>query len=88
MTGSYSLVIKKSAERELRAIPKEDLRRIVDRARALADNPRPSGSEKLSGQEQYRIRQGDYRILYTLDDKARVVEIVKIGHRREVYRKK
>jgi mRNA interferase RelE/StbE len=88
VTGSYSLVIKKSAGRELRAIPKEDLRRIVERARGLGANPRPAGSEKLSGQERYRIRQGDYRILYTLDDEARVVEIVKIGHRREVYRRK
>ena len=88
MTGSYSLVIKKSAERELRAIPKEDLRRVIDRARGLVDNPRPSGSEKLSGQERYRIRQGDYRIVYAVDDEVRIVEIVKIGHRREVYRKK
>ena len=88
MTGSYSLVIKKSAERELRAIPKKDLARVVDRAQVLADNPRPRGSEKLSGEEWYRIRQGDYRIVYAIDDEARIVEIVKIGHRREVYRKK
>ena len=88
MTGSYSLVIKTSAERELRALPKEERRRIVDRARGLADKPRPPGNEKLSGQERYRIRQGDYRIVYAIDDEARIVEIVKIGHRREVYRKK
>ena len=88
MTGSYSLVIKTSAERELRALPKEDRRRVVDRARGLAHSPRPPGNEKLSGQERYRIRQGDYRIVYAIDDEARVVEIVKIGHRREVYRKK
>jgi mRNA interferase RelE/StbE len=88
VTGSYSLVIKKSAERELRAIPKEELRHVVERARGLADNPLPSGSEKLSGQERYRIRHGDYRIVYAIDDKARVVEIVKRGHRRDVYRKK
>ena len=88
MTGSYSLVIKTSAERELRALPKEDRRRVVGRARGLAHNPRPPGNEKLSGQERYRIRQGDYRIVYAIDDEARTVEIVKIGHRREVYRKK
>ena len=88
MTGSYSLVVKTSAERELRALPKEDRRRIVARARGLAHNPRPPGNEKLSGQERYRIRQGDYRIVYAINDEARIVEIVKIGHRREVYRKK
>ncbi|HEV8243509.1 MAG TPA: type II toxin-antitoxin system RelE/ParE family toxin [Nitrospirales bacterium] len=88
MAGSYSLVIKTSAERELRALPKEDRRRVVDRIRGLAHTPRPPGNEKLSGQERYRIRQGDYRIVYAIDDEARIVEIVKIGHRREVYRKK
>jgi mRNA interferase RelE/StbE len=54
----------------------------------LAHSPRPPGNEKLSGQDRYRIRQGDYRIVYAIDDEARIVEIVKIGHRREVYRKK
>ncbi len=88
MTASYSVVIKKSAERELRALPKEDLRRVVDRIRALAEDPRPHGNEKLTEQERYRIRQGDYRIGYAIDDEARIVEIVKIRHRREVYRKK
>jgi mRNA interferase RelE/StbE len=88
VAGSYSLVIKTSAERELRALPKEDRRRVVDRIRGLAHTPRPPGNEKLSGQERYRIRQGDYRIVYAIDDEARIVEIVKIGHRREVYRKK
>ena len=88
MTASYSVVIKKSAEHELRALPKEDLRRVVDRIRAFAGDPRPHGNEKLSGQERYRIRQGDYRIVYAVDDEGRTVEIVKIGHRREVYRKK
>lgn len=86
MTGSYSLVLKRSAERELRKVPKEDLRRITDRIRELANNPRPIGSEKLSGQDRYRIRQGDYRIVYAVDDASRVVEVVKVGHRREVYR--
>ena len=87
MTGSYSLVIKKSAERELRALPKADVRRVTERIRGLAPNPRPPGNEKLSGQERYRIRQGDYRIVYAVDDEGHAVEIVKIGHRREVYRK-
>ncbi len=87
MTGSYSLVINKSAERELRALQKTDLRRITERIRGLAQNPRPPGNEKLSGQDRYRIRQGDYRILYAVDDERRTIQVVKIGHRREVYRK-
>ena len=86
MTGSYSLVLKRSADRELRKVPKEDLRRITDRIRELANNPRPVGSEKLSGQDRYRVRQGDYRIVYAVDDESRTVEVVKVGHRREVYR--
>ena len=86
MTGSYSLLLKKSAERDLRKIPKADLQRIIQRIKDLATSPRPSGSEKLAGQDSYRIRQGDYRIVYTVDDNQRLIEIIKIGHRREVYR--
>lgn len=86
MTDSYDLLVKKSAERELRALPKQDLRRVTERLQSLSRHPRPSGCEKLSGHDQYRIRQGDYRIVYAIDDAAHVVTIVKIGHRREVYR--
>lgn len=56
------------------------------RMRALADDPRPHGCEKLSGEEKYRIRQGDLRIIYAVDDHTAVVTVVKIGHRRDVYR--
>ena len=83
---SYSLVVKKSSERELRAIPNTDLRRVTDRIHGLAKTPRPPGHEKLSGQEHYRVRQGDYRVVYAIDDDHRVITIVKIGHRRDVYR--
>ena len=86
MTDSYSLVVKKSAERELRGIPKSDLRRITERLRGLKTNPRPPGCEKLSGHDQFRIRQGDYRMVYAIDDDARVITLVKVGHRRDVYR--
>jgi mRNA interferase RelE/StbE len=87
VTGSYNLRIKRSAEKELHKLPAIDLRRIVDRIHELAQQPRAAGCEKLSGDiERYRIRQGDYRIVYGIDDAARLVEIVKIGHRREVYR--
>lgn len=74
MTGSYNLITKKSAERELRAIPKQDMRRIVARIQGLAQHPRPSGCEKLSEHERYRVRQGDYRIIYAVDDESRTVE--------------
>ncbi len=86
MTASYSLVVKRSAERELRAVPKRDLGRLVARIQRLAEDPRPPGSEKLSGHDRYRLRQGDYRVVYAVDDERRIVEVVKIGHRREVYR--
>jgi mRNA interferase RelE/StbE len=86
VTGAYRLLLKKSAERELRKTPKADLQRITERINELAAAPRPSGSEKLAGQDSYRIRQGDYRIVYTVDDDQKLIEIIKVGHRREVYR--
>ena len=86
MTGSYSVLVKRDAEKELRRLPRRDLRRLVDRIAALAVEPRPTGVEKLSTLERYRVRQGDYRVVYEIDDQARTVIVVKIGHRREVYR--
>lgn len=82
----YKLLIKPSAIKELEAIARKDRLRIVDRIQALADEPRPQGSEKLSGEDKYRVRQGSYRVVYQIDDSAHEVTIVKIGHRREVYR--
>ena len=84
--GSYRLLLKQSATRELESLPRRDLARIVGRMQALSGDPRPSGCEKLSGQERYRVRQGAYRILYEVDDRNRVVTVVKLGHRRDVYR--
>ncbi len=84
--ASYSLFVKRSAAKELESVATKDRRRIVDRIQALGTEPRPPGVEKLSGAEKYRVRQGDYRILYTIDDAARTVIVVKIGHRRDVYR--
>lgn len=83
----YKLRIKKSAAKELEAIPrKADRRRIVARIESLADNPRPGGCKKLSGSERYRIRQGRYRIIYAIEDDALIVYVVKIGDRKNVYR--
>jgi mRNA interferase RelE/StbE len=84
--AKYKITIKKSAAKELEDIPKKDLRKIVRRIQRLDQNPRPHGSQKLSAKEQYRIRQGDYRIVYSIDDDSLVVDIVKIGHRKEIYR--
>ncbi len=83
---SYKVLIRSSAERELRGIPKSDLRRIVKKIQALAGNPMPPGSIKLEGKARYRLRQGDWRILYEIGSDSKTVEIVKVGHRREVYR--
>lgn len=85
--AAYKVGIKRSAEKELRAIPKADLTRITRKIQALSDNPRPHGTEEMKGQNLlFRIRQGDYRILYEINDTQKEIVILKIGHRREVYR--
>jgi mRNA interferase RelE/StbE len=84
--GSYRLEVKRSAAKEIADLPKADCQRVVAKIQLLANNPRPHGCEKLSGAEKYRVRQGDYRILYEIDDSAKSVIIVKIGNRKEVYR--
>jgi mRNA interferase RelE/StbE len=84
--GSYRLEVKRTAAKEIADLPKADCRRVVAKIQLLARDPRPQGCEKLSGAEKYRVRQGDYRILYEIDDSAKAVTIVKIGHRREIYR--
>lgn len=84
--ANYSLFIKPSAVKELTALPRDDRRRIVARVRRLGADPRPAGVEKLSGLARYRVRQGDYRVVYAIDDATKAVTIFTIGHRREVYR--
>jgi mRNA interferase RelE/StbE len=86
--ASYKVLIKTSAAKELEGVEPRALRaRVASRIEGLARNPRPPGSQKLAGEaERYRVRQGAHRIVYSVDDGARVVEVVKIGHRREVYR--
>lgn len=83
--ASYKVLIRRSAAGELERVPKKDLRRIVERIQGLEATPRPQGCEKLSAQERYRIRQGDYRIVYSINDEDRTVEVVKVGHRSEIY---
>lgn len=85
--ASYSILFTRSAAKELEQVPLKDRRRILARIGKLADDPRPMGAEKLSGDDKYRLRQGDYRILYEIRDTALIVTVVRIGNRREVYRR-
>ena len=84
--ANYRLLIKRSAAKELETPPLKDRRRIVRHIEGLATTPHPAGAEKLSGEEKYRVRQGNYRILFTIDDAERAVMIVKIGQRGDVNR--
>lgn len=83
---NYKIFVKPSAYKELERLPHKIIKLIAKRVASLAEQPRPNGCEKLSGQEQYRIRQGDYRIVYAIDDQLHTVDIVKTAHRRDVYR--
>lgn len=84
--ASYKLLIKPSAAKELEALPKKDRQRTATKIQGLSLEPRPPGCEKLSGHDLYRVRQGNYRVLYIVHDADLVVVIITIGHRREVYR--
>ncbi|MFA5802916.1 MAG: type II toxin-antitoxin system RelE/ParE family toxin [Thermoleophilia bacterium] len=84
--AAYKLRIKRSVAKDLRALPKKDLGRILKRIEALATDPRPPGCEKLSSEERYRIRQGVYRIIYSIIDDEVCVVVVKVAHRREAHR--
>jgi len=86
---AYQILIKDSARKELAALSLPLQKRIDTRIRALSENPRPGGVKKLASDENlYRLRVGDYRIIYQIQDKALLVLVIKIGHRREVYRKR
>ena len=81
--AKYNILVKPSAVKEIEEVPtKKDRQRITERIGRLADNPRPHGCEKLSGQKKYRVRQGRYRIVYSVDDQDFTVDIVKVGHRK------
>lgn len=84
--ASYKLSIKGDAEKEVRLLPKGDLKRVIRKIQSLAENPRPEGCEKLKGEEGYRIRQGDYRVVYLINDSEKTIQVLRVGHRREVYR--
>jgi len=86
MAASYRVLIKASAEKEIRLLPKGVRRRVVQKIAALSLLPRPPGCEKLSGRSAYRVRVGSYRIVYSVVDSQLIVEVVRVAHRREVYR--
>lgn len=82
----YQLFIAKTAEKELNNIHKSIYQQIVNKIVSLEENPRPYGVKKLLAKEEYRIRVGDHRVLYVVDDSRRIIKIIAVGHRREVYR--
>ena len=83
---AYKIFFKRSVEKDFESIPRKDLKRILDRIKMLADDPRATGCEKLTGQERYRVRQGRYRIVYSIQDNELTIWVVKVGHRKDVYR--
>ena len=85
--AKYKIEFKKSAVKELYSIPKNELEKLITQIHNLAENPRPVGCKKLSKDEKYRIRVGNYRILYLIEDNKLTIFIVKVGHRKNVYRK-
>ena len=84
--AKFNIVFRKSVAKDLKAIPKEDQVRILQRIALLAEDPRPPACKRLSGQQRYRIRQGIYRVLYEIEDKQLIVTVVKVGNRRDVYK--
>ena len=84
--ASYNVFIKPSAAKELERIPLKDRRRVARRIAALAGDPRPPGCEKLTGENAFRIRQGNYRIVYTVEDEVLTIVVIKVGNRKDVYR--
>ena len=83
----YKIFFKKSVEKDFKKIPNDYLLRILERIESLKKNPRPDGCEKLTGQELYRIRQGMYRIVYSVKDNELTIWVIKVCHRKEIYKK-
>jgi mRNA interferase RelE/StbE len=84
--AEYEVFFRESVWKDLRKISKKNLRNILKRIKGLSEDPRPSGCEKLTGQDRYRLRQGKYRIVYSIQDYELTVWIVKVRHRKDVYR--
>jgi mRNA interferase RelE/StbE len=84
--AEYEILFKESVFKDLKKNPKADLRKILSRIEKLSDDPRPADSEKLTGQERYRLRQGRYRIVYSVQDNKSTIWVVKVSHRKDIYR--
>jgi mRNA interferase RelE/StbE len=84
--GKYRIEIKRSAVKEIKKLPSKDIPKILAQIESLSENPRPGDSIKLSQEEKYRVRCGQYRILYAVEDQVLIVYIVRVGHREDVYR--
>jgi len=84
--AAYRVYFRESVEKDFSVIPKKELQKILNRIEALAKDPRPPGHEQLTGRERYRLRQGWYRIVYSIQDKELTVWVVKVGHRKDIYR--
>ena len=84
--AEYRIFFKRSVEKDLSGIPKKEVRKILNRIKTIENDPRPPGSEKLTGQERYRLRQGRYRIVYSIQEDELTIWVVKVGHRKDVYR--
>lgn len=86
--AEYKILIRPSVTKDFKSIPQKDQKKILAKIESLANDPRPPSSIKLSGDERYRIRQGNYRILYEIQDDILIVTIVKVAHRKDVYKKR
>ena len=84
--GKYRIEIKKSAVKEIHKLPSREIKKVLIKIESLSENPRAEDCIKLSGEEKYRVRCGDYRILYLIKDDVLIVYIVKVGHRKDVYK--
>ena len=84
--AAYKIFFKKSVEKDFNVIAKKDLKKILDRIEKLGEDPRPPGCEKLTGQQRYRLRQGRYRILYSIQDDELTIWVIKVGHWKDIYR--
>ena len=82
----YKIELRRQAQRSLDRLPRKDFSRVIEEIKQLAETPRPRGVEKIKDSGLWRIRQGDYRIVYAIDDNERLITILRIGHRREIYR--
>jgi mRNA interferase RelE/StbE len=85
--GNYKVTFKKSVLKDLKSVPKSDVIKIISKIDSLAEDPRRVGAIKLSGNDLYRIRQGLYRILYEIKDRELIVQVIKVGHRSDVYKR-